>query len=500
MKYLRLLLVGLAIVTVGLLSIHKLDSVNQDIGRHLKSGQIIWENGAVYHTNLFSFTLPDQPFIDHHWFSEVVFYLLGQQIGLGGLIIFKGLVFGAMFAVVWLASRIRGTLWSFLGTLPLAVPVLITRTDLRPEMFSYLFFALFIWACMEAKYRNRYWLLYALPLVQVLWTNMHIYFAMGPLTICLLWLDQYTTHGWSKRLTWITASTLVATLFNPNFIKGALTPFTILKDYGYSIVENQNIFFLKDYGIQLGPIAWFEFSLVCLCIIGFLVVKKQGIKTLLFEFGLMTVCAVLALKMIRNFGLYAIAFVVIGSVLLPLVIRLTTSRRSEKTWTLALVALLILFVVNIPTNRAYGWIASSYRFGTTIPTGGQAALQFIEDNHIAGPVFNNFDVGSFLIWKHYPQEKVFVDGRPEAYSKDFFETIYKPMQEDASTWEQLSTSYNINYIFFDYHDITPWAQTFLNRMVSDPQWPIIYLDESTVVMIKNTPANRALITQFQKHL
>jgi hypothetical protein len=138
----------------------------------------------------------------------------------------------------------------------------------------------------------------------------------------------------------------------------------------------------------------------------------------------------------------------------------------------------------------------SKEFGLTIPVGAEQGVAFIQANKIRGPVFNNFDVGSFLIWKLYPEQKVFVDGRPEAYSVDFFEKIYKPMQESPTLWKKYSEQYAINYIFFDHRDITPWAKTFLQYITADPQWPLVYLDDSIIIFVKNIPANQKLIEKY----
>ena len=149
------------------------------------------------------------------------------------------------------------------------------------------------------------------------------------------------------------------------------------------------------------------------------------------------------------------------------------------------------------TGRAYEWAGSGDRFGLDIPASAQDGVDFVLGNHISGPVFNNFDVGSYLIWKLYPQQKVFVDGRPEAYTPDFFSSIYEPMQEDPAVWKHYADDvYHINYIFFDYHDITPWAQTFLSFISQDKNWPLIYKDNSVVIFVRRTPANLRLINTY----
>ena len=90
-----------------------------------------------------------------------------------------------------------------------------------------------------------------------------------------------------------------------------------------------------------------------------------------------------------------------------------------------------------------------------------------------------------------------MDGRPEAYSVDFFEKIYKPMQENPALWQKYSEQYKINYVFFDYKDITPWAKSFLFNIFQNPKWTLIYRDNSTIILLKNTDENRTLINRFK---
>ena len=137
------------------------------------------------------------------------------------------------------------------------------------------------------------------------------------------------------------------------------------------------------------------------------------------------------------------------------------------------------------------------RFGLEIPAGAAQGVEFVRQNNIKGPVFNNFDIGSFLIWKLYPEQKVFVDGRPEAYSTEFFRNIYKPMQEDPKMWKYYSEKYGINYIFFAHTDITPWARQFLLNISQDPNWLPIYKDGSVIIFLKRTPENSALTKKFE---
>ena len=52
--------------------------------------------------------------------------------------------------------------------------------------------------------------------------------------------------------------------------------------------------------------------------------------------------------------------------------------------------------------------------------GVQGSAKFFQNEGLKGPVFNNFDVGSYLIFYLFPEERPFVDNRPEAYPVEFF--------------------------------------------------------------------------------
>ena len=111
-------------------------------------------------------------------------------------------------------------------------------------------------------------------------------------------------------------------------------------------------------------------------------------------------------------------------------------------------------------------------------------------------MFNNFDIGGYLIWRLYPQEKVFVDNRPEAYSVKFFSETYKPMQENKEKWLEFSEKYSINFIFFGHTDNTPWGQSFLNDIVKNQDWKIVYINEDAIIFVKNNKKNSNIVSEF----
>lgn len=500
MKFLKITTIILFLLTVALVSTHSLDSINQDIGRHLKTGQIIWQTREVPKINLFSFTEPNHPFINHHWLSEVIFYLLGLFAGLKGLIVLKVVLITTAFGIILFFLLPLTKFWTLSLSMILGLLVFAERTDVRPEIFSYLFLVIFLVLLLKAKYKNDYRWLWVLPIVQIFWTNMHIYFALGPGLVFLFFIDRLIHERDKKNLKKIGAIliiTALATLLNPNFIKGALTPFTILNGYGYSIVENQSVVFLSNYGILGKQISIFEFSIVVL-ILSFIGAIMSGRSKIIFESLVAAFFTAMAIMMLRNFGIYGLVFATI----VPL--NLSTwqiKRESNKKLIIVAYVLAIVgfgvWVFSITNNSFFRIMDKGQSFGLSVPRGAQGGVEFVKQNKITGPVFNNFDVGSFFIWKLYPEQKVFVDGRPEAYPVDFFENIYKPIQEDPVAWKKYSELYGINYVFFDPKDATPWAQTFLQDMLRDPNWPLVYFDRDAIIFLKKVQDNKEIIEKYQ---
>src|SRR3989344_5413288 len=137
MKYLKILSVALCFLILVLFCIHSFDSINNDIGRHLKLGEIIWQTKVVPHTNLFSFTEPDHFFINHHWLSEVLFYFLYLLVGLRGMIVLKTITILLSFLILYLTLRKISHSSSdppSLLALFLFIFIISERTEVRPEI------------------------------------------------------------------------------------------------------------------------------------------------------------------------------------------------------------------------------------------------------------------------------------------------------------------------------------------------------------------------------
>ncbi len=464
MKYLTALFFPAAILLFFTLSFHTVTDFSQDLGRHLLIGKIIRATGAIPQTNLLSFTHPNFPFTNSHWLAEVVFYLLSSPLNLLGL---KVIIFvSAMTLTLMTAWQYSKSLLATAVAFCLLVPVLLERTDIRPEIFSFLFVAVF----MHLLLLNRTKLLFLLPLIEIIWVNTHIYFILGPI-LCLIFFQ--------KKYWYVTFLTCLATVVNPNFLTGALFPIFVLQNYGYSIVENQQIFFLQQ--VTSNPNIWYFETAVVGLVLSSLFVE---LKKITYHHLLLGGLIILPIIAIRNFPLFFLlelplfAYILAHSAL-PL-------RRYEKFIFCLVLALTLLRAGRLWTNQYYLSIDSAKRFGFFVEEPGKKALDFITDHKLLGPILNNFDMGSYIAYRLYPREKVFVDGRPEAYPKEFFQEVYIPLQQSPENFAVAKEHFKFSTIIFSHRDGTPWAQQFLSFIVADPDFRLVYLDSYAVVFAKDT--------------
>ncbi len=511
MRYLFTASIITGFILLTLFSVHSFDSINNDIGRHIKLGEIIWQTKSVPSTNLFSFTEPDHRFINHHWLSEILFYFLYLLVGLKGLIVFKTAIIVVSFLISFLTlQKIAGLnkddnkrlIYPVAGfVFLLFIFIFSERTEVRPEIFSFLLFSIFLSVLLREKYIGRSRLIWVLPALELLWVNLHIYFFIGFLMILFFAIDRFfnnsTKERWDKKPLILAGLTGLATLINPNGIAGALYPLNVFKEYGYSVAENQSPFVLARLSPSL-TIKLFKLSLF-LAIGSFILVIKK-FRNKLFEFMLAGFLIFAGAKMIRNFSIYALGMYPV------MVLNIDYAINSFKVFNVLLkkrffvilsyvilLGLTFFFSYQLISNRFYAQQWSKTRFGLVIPVGGDGGIEFIQTTGFKGPIFNNFDLGSYLIWKLYPQEKVFVDGRPEAYSEDFFKKIYIPMEQEDSRWRYWQEKFNFNYIILDHSDNTPWAQSFIQHRFSDKDWLPAYLDNTIIIFVKNTETNLKLI-------
>jgi len=522
-----------------LFSFQKIDLSTADIGRHIQNGNIFLHaaqygvsRADLLYTNFFSYTYPSFPFINHHWGSGILFYLIYIASGFSGLSLFYFLCIAAAFYLMIFAVReVKNSVsvWQDLPTLLLTAlflaPLVGSRVEVRPEGLSFLFLALFFFLLFrfsrdrsQNKNQNsrRRKFLYFIPLVEMLWVNTHIFFIFGVYIVGIFFFESLILRRWqkAKTLAKVLSLTALATLVSPYFISGAIYPFLIFRNYGYRIVENQSIPFLEHLSFADPNFLWYKLTLALIILSSIFVFWKarrnssQNLESTSESASEKFLLAPTALALtFATLGFFGIRFIATFALFSLSVLICNFS--ALKKWLSEKLAgigndLKIILVGGLFCLVVFGglWQFSSRLpwnrdFGLGLQSGELDSVNFIKENGIHGPIFNNYDIGGMIIFALWPQEKVFVDNRPETYPASFFSDIYIPMQQDSAVWQSELQKENFNVIYFQRLDMTPWAQQFLVARVSDQAWAPVYVDSYTIIFLRRNEQNAELIKKFE---
>jgi hypothetical protein len=505
-KILSMIAVSLLFVWVGLFLTQKIDLTTADIGRHLENGKIIFHSSfsdiwRLLRNNFYSYTNGSFSFINHHWGSGAVFYLVFAAVGFSGLSVVYLILYLTAFGFFFADAKKRSGLLLALVSALVLIPLAVGRSEIRPEVFTYLFLGVFWWLLnryREGKMSARQ--LWLLPVLELLWVNLHIGFVMGEFLAGIFLLERIIVCGrkndWRscRGLFFIFVGVCLATLANPSGLSGALYPLNIFNNYGYMIVENQSVIFLERMHHTAGlHLVYFQAVLAVLALSFIMVFIRRRKDFFWVNFFVSGILGVLAFMQVRSFPLFAL-------VCLPVLadnLKILLPKEISETKTIIIGSFAGLVLISCFFYEANDVWQRRDSFGLGLLPRVEGSADFFLTHNIQGPIFNNYDIGGYLIYYLYPRYKVFVDNRPEAYPADFFQKIYIPAQENEDDFTKLNEQYNFNAIFFSYRDLTPWGQEFLVRIVKDLDWAPVYVDQYNIILLKRNAANAELIKKYE---
>jgi hypothetical protein len=508
-------LIAMTIVFFSIFFSRQINMINSDLGRHIENGKMLLDNQTgVLNTNYYSYTQTEKETINHHWLSGLIFYLVQKNTGFTGLSIFYTAISVLTCLFFMLSARLYSTSKSIFFLAFLASPFLASRTEIRPEGFSYLFLgvSLFLYLLFFQKKINFKYLIISIVLIQLFWINCHIFFFLGFMMMVFFFIAEYLNNKDAlvlKQFAILASVSLVISLLNPNFIKGLLVPLTIFEEYGYLISENQSVFFM----LEKGPsplLSYFEIFTFLLFILLFVKTIITGVKNHLALSLCFIAFSIIAFKAIRGIPL-------VGYISIPLgVLILETLNKNEKlvnhkTLNIIFGAICILIFVlgiengysTIEKNKTEVYQEPSL-FSPLKTTTGIGLIpnldkssEFFKKNHLKGPIFNNYDIGGYLIYYLDGKEKVYVDNRPEAYTNNFFQKEYMPMQEDSVLFKKLEAKYKFNCIWFFMMEDAPWSKKFLLKTMRGKDFAPVFCDGVAIIFLKRNNQNEALIKKFE---
>jgi hypothetical protein len=502
----------------------KISFITADLGRHIRNGELFVKLHQILATNLYSYTHPDFPTICHHWGAGAMFYFLMQWGGFMALSVFYAAILMATFVLSMAISRRTAGFWPTVLAAVVALPLVGYRVEIRPEGFTTLFLVFEFLLLNEWRQRrlSSRWL-WVIPAVQVIWINVHILFftgfVLGTFFVIEVFINEEDRNRW-KELSFVGVMALLLSLINPSGLQGLLEPLNIFRVYGYKLAENQNVFFMmkrfENHTIYIYFLVLFAVSIVLLVLRIF---KERQWKSALLDVLILGFFGLMGVKAIRAFSMFGFFFIPLAATQLVHVIRLYGGSW-QKYGQRGVVVIASVFVI-LAAISPYFFLSplrrpqlllqgeeEKYRkslFSTAFHPavwGGlmldaEGSAAFFKNQGLKGPIFNNYDIGGYLIYYLFPQERPFVDNRPEAYPTEFFGKVYAPMQEDENVWGQMDRKYGFQVIYFYRHDQTTWGQPFLIRRIDDPAWAPVFVDNYTIMLVKRGGVNQKIVEKFE---
>jgi hypothetical protein len=455
--------------------------VDPDMWWHLKSGQVMWQQKAILTHDQFSFTKLNQPWVNAFWISDLLMYFLVKVGGFPLLLISIALIGTATFLMIF--SRSTGPLFIRSFVILLAAISVSPEWTARPQVFSFFLLALLnLW--MEKRKQNKKPPLFLLPILFIVWANIHggfiwgfflLFASMVGIGFDLLIHKNIALENSRlelKQLAIWTSLSMLAILINPNGLAIWRLPFYTV-DVSITII--QEWFSPNFHNLEMQPFLWIVFLLI----IGYsLSEKRQSFVDVLKSLGF----TYMAFVAQRNIPLSVI-------VLAPIIID-----RFTEYW-LKLKRTNINTTEGIPTSsqkvRGAGIINSTLIALIVIAAGARVyfqtsntlieetypveAVHWIKANRPDGAMFNAYNWGGYLLY-NLPDYPVFIDGRADLYGENIIKEWWS-IAEGKDKAGDILDSYNINFLLIE----PDWP---IVEVLKTKNWVVSYQDGIAIIMTR----------------
>jgi hypothetical protein len=432
-----------------------------DTGWHIRTGELVLATGHAPVADPFSFTRAHQPWFAWEWLADVVFAQTWRWRGLAGVAALAGAIL-ALAATALLARLLRrgSGLWIGLLATMAAVSASSIHYLARPHAFSILFYTLALWLLSEDRARpgRLVWLL--VPLT-ALWVNLHAGFLAWLATLGLLLVLCAAQRDWRgvRRYGALAGLCAGASLLNPY---GWQLHLHIARYLSSPWIMDHVQEFQSPHIRSEGMIV---FALLLLTAVSLVTQADR------FEALLVLVWGFLALRSARHIPFFAIAAApVVASAAAAYWARLAREfgRRPRASVWLPLSAAVVIMAA-----PAVGFPDAVF------------PVRAVERNlaQLAPPsamprVLTSDQWADYLIFRLYPRERVFFDGR-----SDFFGPAigsdYRKLLACESPWRQLLDRYHFELALLP----RDWALS--TALDTEPGWRKVYQDSVAVLFARD---------------
>lgn len=412
-----------------------------DLWARLIVGMSVFQTGNVLKHDFLSYT-PTHTWYDHEWGSGVIFYLAQHFFSGAGILFLQVILTFLIFFLITKIVKLRGvkttTPYNFLFYYSAFMAVsYLYNNPVRCQMFSFLFFTLFLYILeLARKGENRP--LFAIPFIMILWNNLHGGCVSGIGLIVLYIIGEFLNREPVKKYIYALISSVVVLPINPwgfeylGFLFKASTmqradimewwsPFC--KFYRKSFIETKSFVFIMIL---------FQLDMV---------VNQVISKTFKFDKTKYLVLAstlILALLHMKLTPFVVIAFSCFCYDDFYTVFNRVTKNVFNKIAVfkeIVVYSLILIFALANIRVKLFTPVINPRNYPIV-------EVEFIKINKIKGNLFTNFGVGSYVGYKLYPQNKIFIDGRYEEVYYDYMLPLLNQFYMKMGThWDSAITMF-----------------------------------------------------------
>lgn len=141
----------------------------------------------------------------------------------------------------------------------------------------------------------------------------------------------------------------------------------------------------------------------------------------------------------------------------------------------------------VPFRLGFGPLPNSYPEG---------AAAFLQRHRLDGRLFNTYQFGGYLLWRRWPANQVFIDGRYDAvlFDEAIFEA-YMEAHQSPAVLERLTGEYGVDILVLDARPTRRIA--FLD---GQPDWARVYWDPVAEILVRRNARHADLIARHEYRL
>jgi hypothetical protein len=412
-----------------------------DTGWHVRTGELVLASGRAPVADPFSFSRANAAWYAWEWLSDALFAIAFRHGGLGGVALLSGLTLCLAGAVLflWLLRR-RSGLWIAAAVTLATVSASSVHYLARPHVFSILLFTVSLWVLDEAR-GERTALLWLLPPLCGLWANLHAGFMALPVSLAAASLIEALGRRRREAVRYLAVGglCLAASLANP---------------YGWNLHKHIAGYlrssWIMDYVQEFqSPSIRSEETIVFAALLlgGAALASRTMARGRYVEAGLTLLWGFAALRSARHIPLFAVAAAPVISGELAYWWEQAAERSPSRSpvrllWKMgqelgrprgltAWAALLSAAAVMASPPGALGF--SDRQFPVQMV---EREIALLAPSNDMPRILTSDQWGDYLIYRLYPRQRVFFDGRSDFYGERLG-ADYRLLQSGGEGWRDV---------------------------------------------------------------